>query len=676
MFNLFAGITAVYSTFSGPAFADERPNVVVIMGDDWSWPHASVLGDAIVKTPVFDRIASEGVLFKNAFVSSPSCTPSRFAIATGQHCWRLGDGARLGGSLAKNVPVYADLLAQAGYKTGFCRKGASPSKHVHRGNDPFGMKFKNFDQFMANRNNDEPFCFWYGAGEPHRPYDYLASETSGMNLSKLQVPNCFPDNATIRADIGDYYLRVQKLDSLAGQIVARLKATDTLENTIVIMAGDNGMPFPRCKATLYDMGTRVPLAIRWGNKVNGGQTVEDFVSLTDLAPTILEAAGVEVPPQMTGESLMNQLTANQSGVVDQDRDHVLTGREQHVYRRSSRAIRNANHLYIRNFSAASWPTGAGAGKLPTYDFKKTPWPTKPPAFSFDVDPSPTKQWMLKNPSFSNGHFNDLAFGTRTEEELYDLKNDPDQLKNVVAQPGFREIRNQLSTQLTNELRSSGDPRFVRSDHSTMKINGWTVHLHDRLWQDSPAKTKTALVLMSAQLQRVIDVVPGPALRKLQTVPIWMNPKYDGVRPTAEYHPGAGWLKNNGRDPEMVKSVEVTTVDNFAFENTRMPYLMLHELAHAYHNQVLAFNHPAVVDAFERARDSGTYDSVERFTGRKMVTDKAYAMSNPQEYFAEATEAFFGKNDFYPFNNAELKKHDPQMYELLSTLWGADDSADK
>ena len=130
--------------------SQQKTNVVVIMGDDWSWPHASVLGNSVVKTPVFDRIAREGVLFENAFSNAPSCTPARFAFLTGQYHWRLQGADRLGGSLQADVPVYPDLLAQAGYLVGFSRKGAEPSKHLFRGNDPFGKRYRNFDQFLAS----------------------------------------------------------------------------------------------------------------------------------------------------------------------------------------------------------------------------------------------------------------------------------------------------------------------------------------------------------------------------------------------------------------------------------------------------------------------------------------------------------------------------------------------
>ncbi len=642
-----------------------RPNIVVIMGDDWSWPHAGILGDPVVKTPTFDRIASEGVLFENAFVTAPSCSPSRFAIATGQYHWRLKAADSLGGSLAADVPVYADLLADAGYETGFCRKGAAPSEHTFRGTDPFGPRFKNFEEFDAQRNADAPFCFWYGAGEPHRPYKWQQSLSSKLNVDDIVVPACLPDNKTVRTDLGDYCLRVQKLDRLAGEILGRLEDKGVLENTIVVMTGDNGMPFPRCKATLYDTGTRVPLAIRWGNRVAKGRTDADFVSLIDLAPTFLDACGLPIPKQMTGRSLLPQLTAKDPTSLPLKRDHVLIGREQHVHSWPARAIRTRDYLYIRNLSPESWPTGEAEGPQPHYDFAETPWPTKRPAFSFNTDPSPTKQWMLEN----REELSELAFDKPAHEELYDLKLDPYQLKNMVDDEKYADIRRELSAQLTKELRDSGDPRFARAGHATFLVNGWTVHLNDKLWQQEIAATRTMLRLLAGQLDRVIETVPAQAVKRLRKVPVWINPEYENERSRCEYHPGAAWLRNNGRDPVMEKAIEITNVSNFAFENKRMPYLMLHELSHAYHDQVLSFEEPRIIAAFAAAKKSGGYESVKRFTGRKIVTDKAYALSNHKEYFAETTEAYFGRNDFYPFDKAELRAHDPMMHDLLRELWG-------
>ena len=375
-----------------------RPNIVFCMADDWSWPHASILGDLVVETPHFDRLARDGVLFENAFVSTPSCTPSRLSILTGQHHWRLREGASLGGSLREEYTVYTELLAKAGYHVGRFGKGVWPSKHTFRGRDSFGMRYRSFDEFLNDRKDDQPFCFLHGGQDPHRPYELGIGRKSGIDVSKVKVPACLPDHETVRSDVADYLWEVHRFDREVGEIVTQLKAIGELDNTILVVSGDNGMPFPRCKATLYDQGTRVPLVVRWGTKAPGDRRVADFVTLCDLAPTFLEAAGVVIPKQMTGQSLMPQLTSKAIGQIDSSRTSVLTGMEQHVYLYPSRALRNKDFLYIRNFNPHQWPTGSPDDKQPPNDFAKSPWPTGPGAFSFNIDPSPSKQflWQRRN----------------------------------------------------------------------------------------------------------------------------------------------------------------------------------------------------------------------------------------------------------------------------------------
>ncbi|MEM1296994.1 MAG: sulfatase/phosphatase domain-containing protein, partial [Verrucomicrobiota bacterium] len=486
-----------------------------------------------------------------------------------------------------------------------------------------------------------------------------------------EVPPYLPDNATTRTDLGDYYLKVQQLDRFAGEILERLEKAGRLESTIVVMTGDNGMPFPRAKATLFDSGTRVPLAIRWGNKVKGGRTISDFVSLTDLAPTFLEAAGLAIPDATSGSSLLTHLLSKEEGQIDPGRDFVLTGMERHVYPYPSRAIRTNEFLYVRNFAPEDWPTGSIDKDSTVFDFKATPWPTVPGAFSYNVDPGPTKQWMRLNQSEQHVQ----AFGRRASEELYDLQHDPHQLTNLLAAKQVSEstdaIRKSLAAQLIRELRDSGDPRFVEPFHATFEILGWTIHLNDRLVTESSRRTNHMLELLHRQLKRVVEAVPKPALAQLREIPIWINPPYEGLRGTAEYHPQKGWLEGNGRNPAMARAIEITNVRIFPFEDRRMPYVLLHELAHGYHDRILkgGYGNAEIRAAYERARDSGTYDEVPRFDGNRTVTDKAYGMSNPMEYFAESTEAYFGKNDFFPFNRNELKQHDPIIHDLIQKLWG-------
>ena len=172
MFTLVCATVLAALPASSYASAMEKPNILFLMGDDWSAPHAGILGDPVVKTPAFDRIAREGVLFRNAFVSSPSCTPSRLAIATGQWHWRLEDGKNLGGALREGVPVYPEMLQAAGYQIGFAHKGAAPSDYRYTDRDPFGPRFKTFEEFLAQRKAGTPFCFWHGPSDTHRPYRY------------------------------------------------------------------------------------------------------------------------------------------------------------------------------------------------------------------------------------------------------------------------------------------------------------------------------------------------------------------------------------------------------------------------------------------------------------------------------------------------------------------------
>jgi arylsulfatase A-like enzyme len=439
----------------------EKPNIVFFMADDWSWPHAGALGDPVVQTPNFDHIGREGVLFENAFVSTPSCTPSRLSILTGQHHWRLKEGDSLGGSLREEFDVYTEILQAAGYRIGRFGKGVWPSKHAFRHRDSIGERFRSFDDFMKERKPGEPFCYWHGGQDPHRPYELNVGVKSGIRSSEIKVPACLPDTETVRSDVADYLWEVQRFDREVGEVMARLEAIGELDNTILVVSGDNGMPFPRCKATLYDQGTRVPLAIRWGAKVHGGRNVSDYVSLCDLAPTFLEAAGLEPSVQMTGRTLMPILLSKKSGQIDPLRSFVLTGMERHVYLYPSRALRTADFLYIRNFGPEKWPTGEVEGHNPEYDFATEPWPTEPGAFSFNIDPSPSKQFLrLHRGKKGTKEFADLAFSRRPAEELYDLKEDPHQLQNVADDPDHAEVRQRLRRKLNAELIKSHDPRLT------------------------------------------------------------------------------------------------------------------------------------------------------------------------------------------------------------------------
>jgi hypothetical protein len=209
-------------------------------------------------------------------------------------------------------------------------------------------------------------------------------------------------------------------------------------------------------------------------------------------------------------------------------------------------------------------------------------------------------------------------------------------------------------------------------HDQRSIAGWTVHVSMKLIAEEAADLEKALPLLQVQLEEIVRVVPAKAVAEMQKVPLWINPAYPKKRPGAEYHPDASWLRNNGRDPVMAKAVEFTNVRTFEAETRRMPNFALHELAHAYHDRVLGFENAEIEAVFQKARAAGKYDNVLRqdSEGRRHL-DKAYAMTNAKEYFAECSEAFFARNDFFPFTREELEQHDPEMAALLGKLWGTE-----
>ena len=444
--------------------ADERPNILFAIADDWGWPHASAYGDPVVKTPTFDSVAKQGILFEHAFVSSPSCTPSRNAILTGQYHWRLGWGANLWSQLDTKHLTYPNLLEDAGYFVGHYRKSWGPGnlknwkdyKHAH----PAGLRFKSPSEFFKKWDRAQPFCFWFGASDPHRGYKKNSGEQSGMDLSKIKLFGHFPDHNIVRGDVADYYFEVQRFDRQLGEVLELLEEMHELENTIVVVTGDHGMPFPRCKSNVYDSGVRVPMAVMWREKIKAGRNVTDFVSTTDLAPTFLEAAGVRIPDAMTGATLVPILKSAKSGRIESHRSQVFFGKERHVLCQESpdtggtpmRAIRTDDFLLIHNLRPDRWPAG-------TPHFKNA---TIPGVWLGDCDNGPTKTYMVENKDLDDEHRSryELAFGKRPEFELYDLKKDPDQLTNVVGYAKHNDLLTKLKKQLSIELERTGDPRIV------------------------------------------------------------------------------------------------------------------------------------------------------------------------------------------------------------------------
>ncbi|MCH7728827.1 MAG: sulfatase, partial [Planctomycetes bacterium] len=499
------------------AYGDEavRPNILFAFADDWgrcAGAYAASDGagsiNDVVRTPNFDRLAKRGVLFRNAFVNAPSCTPCRSSLLSGQYFWRTGRAAILQGAVwNSNIPTWPLLLKDAGYHIGKSYKVWSPGVPVDA---PFGgrahayeqsgRRFNgfsqlatrfvsagksieqakgellnevrdNFSSFLAKREGGRPFCYWFGPTNVHRKWIKGSGKALwGIDPDRLQgkLPPFLPDVPIVREDLADYFGEIAAFDAALGVLLAELKKAGELENTLIVVSGDHGPPgFPHGKCNLYDFGTRVPLAIA-GPGVEGGRVVDDFVNLPDLAPTFLEAGGVKVPDVMTARSLWPVLKSKREGLVDSQRTSVITGRERHVAIARAgqlpypqRAICTADYSLVINFRPDRYPLGDpyrldGDNPPSVKQLTESTFVTLP-----DEDAGPTKAWLVtrRNDPKWKSYF-DHAYGKRPREELFDLKKDPHQMNNVAADPAYAKILAELRQRLLGELKRTGDPRLV------------------------------------------------------------------------------------------------------------------------------------------------------------------------------------------------------------------------
>lgn len=446
-------VLTALGAFSWNAMAAAKPpNILICIADDMSWVHTSIGGDRAVKTPNFDRLAKSGVRFENAFCSSPSCTPSRGALLSGQAFCRLEQGGSLLSTLPAKFQLYPDLLERAGYHVGSTGKGWGPGDWAPGGRtrNPAGPPYKSLPAFLKTVPGEKPFCFWLGSTDPHRPYEAGSGVRDGIETSKITVPAIVPDTPEIRSDLADYLFEVQRFDRDVGSALAELESRSLLANTLVVVTSDNGMPYPRGKCNLYDWGTRMPLAIAWPGKIPPNRVIADFVSLTDLAPTFLEAAGVSIPTEMTGRSLLPSLRSPKSGRVEKDRDRVFFGRERHDTFRTEngqpvgypmRGVRTAEFLFIRNFKPDRIPSG---------DSTST---------NQDNDRGPAKTFVVthKTEPAIDPYYR-RAYGKRPAEELYDLSKDPGQTNNVAGSPGYDGDQSQMRKTLEEWMTRMNDPR--------------------------------------------------------------------------------------------------------------------------------------------------------------------------------------------------------------------------
>ena len=488
---IFAGLLGLIKLFgTSVAVGAGRPNILIAIADDQSYPHTSAYGDPVIKTPAFDRVAKNGVLFRNAFTPAPGCSPMRAAFLTGREIWQNREAGTHASTFPRDLPVFTEQLAAAGYHVGMTGKGWGPGKATDWPHNPAGKAYTarkvkaadrikgissndysgNFQDFLKARSDDQPFCFWFGASEPHRTYERGVGAKHGLDPAKIRMPGFLPGSDEVRSDVADYLFEIQWFDQHLGRMLEHLAEAGELENTFVIVTSDNGMPFPRAKANLYEFGIHMPLAIAWPAKVPAGQDTDELVSLIDVTRTIFDVAGVK-PKQaekMSGHSLLPSIMQNAKRGLS-PREFVFSGRERHSSSRFNslsypcRCVRTKTHLYIRNFTPERWPTGTPRIYLGAkYDQEgHLVASTLAPEHSgyHDIDDGPTLQWMIANRAEpAVGKLLQAAVAKRPAEELFDIQADPDCLNNLAGDPKAASVQAALSDALTQYLTQTGDLR--------------------------------------------------------------------------------------------------------------------------------------------------------------------------------------------------------------------------
>lgn len=473
LFKLLSVYIILFLAFSGCTQKDETeaPNILFVITDDQSYPHAGAYGAAFVNTPAFDRVAREGILFENCIAASPSCSPSRAAILTGRNIWQLEEAGSHISSFPRKFTTFTELLEKQGYLVGFTGKGWAPGNWKDSGwkRNPVGdayQEFKNdppasgisncdytanFFDFLKKRKKKQPFFFWCGMYEPHRGYEFGSGAKAGKSPEQARVPEFLYDDDRTRNDLLDYAFEIEWADNHLEKMLQHLKEIGELDNTIVVVTSDNGMPFPRAKVQVYEYGIHVPLAIRWGDRISPNRKVTDFIGFNDLAPTFLDLAGVhDSLPEMSGHSFVNVLLSEKSGRVDPTRTYALAGKERHNYARANnmgypiRGLRNDHYLYLRNFRPERWPSG------------------DPDLYrDSELDKVSGESIMeLKATDSTASRLFHLNVDKRPSEELYDIVSDPACLHNLAANPEYIEVVQDLGDQLIRQLTLQNDPRVV------------------------------------------------------------------------------------------------------------------------------------------------------------------------------------------------------------------------
>jgi len=696
------------------AAAQRRPNIVFVFSDDHAVQAISAYGSRVNRTPRIDQIAAQGALMLNSFCGNSICAPSRATVLTGKHSHANGKRTNLDRFDPDQV-TFPKLLRNAGYQTALIGKWhlkADPQGFDHwevlRGQGHYyNPDFRSAKgtrriegyatdvvtdlaiEWLETRDKDRPFVLMCQHKAPHRTWAPAFRHLEGQPMADLPEPATLfddwkhrspllaknemsirshfywdydlkiPDSgmpdpfnrhlkspetrrmtpaqhkrwkaayaaenaAFLNADpklegdalmrwkyqryIKDYVRTVAAVDDSVGRLLDWVDGQGLGNDTIFVYASDQGFYLGEHgwydKRWMFEESFRMPLLIRWPQRIRPGTRVEAMVQNIDYAPTFLAAAGVEIPKEIQGRSMLPVLTDRPTPWRDQVWYAYYEEGEHAVPRHEGVRTRRHKLMYL---------------------------------------PGP-KSW-----------------------QLFDLETDPHEMKSVAGDPSYAAVLADMKRRLrAARLQYDANP-WPLPAHDTHDVRGWKVHVDEHLLVgEGEALGRAALRALDVKLGEITLTVPGKALARLREVPIWLDARHKVE--TMCYHPSAGWLRDNGHAVAMEKSVHIPRAAKFVelCRTHGQPSVILHEMAHAFHDRVLGFDHLDILKAWKAAVSSGRYKDVRHMGGG---TRKHYALKNHKEWFAEMTEAWLGTNDFWPFVRGELLNADPQAAALLKTIWG-------
>jgi N-sulfoglucosamine sulfohydrolase len=436
-----------------------KPNILLLLSDDHSYPYLSCYGNGNVKTPTLDRLAAEGMLMHRYFTAAPQCVPARAALMTGRSAV-AARMTRFSSPLPRDEITFPELLReQAGYFTGVCGRGYHLDGSGNRAGEELGgllqkhglrtfadrVDFLNtcpdgevatqLATFLDKKPASKPFFMWANFSDPHHVWN--APAAFRPDPSSLNLPAHWPDLPGMREQLADYCAEVNRVDRTIAAVLEVLKQRGLFENTLIVFAGDNGAALPHGKGSLYDPGSNVPLLVRWPGVVKPGGESRALLSGEDIAPTLLAAAGLKPHPRMSGVSFLPLL----KGESHTPRKHIFVERGPHGSAPVSVNMSNSGYDLSRAVRSDRYK----------FIYNCTPWIPYGP-----VDSAGGAAWTQIKAAHAAGQ---LARGVsatyfttpRPVYELYDLEADPSELNNVSGQRELTEVEHELRLALAEKM---------------------------------------------------------------------------------------------------------------------------------------------------------------------------------------------------------------------------------